>query len=805
MNKRMICLFVIFLLCVPLLFGCAKEFPSDKVVCFRNYAVNPLKSAAENILYDYEVKTTSYSFIYHLDRNEACEALDVQALPAVKNGIAAYWYPLSNATVVIAVDRDATDISINDWSDLCKTECDVGFLNNRFILAAISYALDKESYMSDSAIKLLAGINAEHRLKKDDMSCPIIVCFDYQAAALNAEGRNYELIIPADGTLSYEVGILSNTEINFPDNMNDILINCGLDGESEDGAFPSLSEYKRAGRVSDYNAFENDTAHYASVTRRNIFNTRLYSSADQIEHHMFAVIYCVIAVVWIGMLMSRIVDKKVRFLMLASGMLSICWVLLRYLKYQILGESALIRYLWYLYYVFQLGLPLCMLLIALFVYKEKAPEFCRIAEKISIGLCVTLVICVLTNDMHNFVFIIDYSVSKVDNSYIYGWLYYIIFADCILSILLSEFLLLKTAWSSPKRRGFVLPMLYTCVLIIYCTLYVLGIPFARESDFVMTVGVFLLLYNETLMRLGIIPVNSMYTKLFSHSTLNILIADENKAPILYSSVAESEASELSSQIEAIKSSCKLNDDTVLFTDIIPGGIVVWQEDISEINRLQVQYKENLAKTEVANTLLSKEMTAKANLASIEEKSKLANMLQMEISDKAKVLSGMLTDLENESDKKSYAARITMLLCYIKRHISLSLRKLEESAIPSEDLVAYIDELTQISSYGGVYAKAVCDLDKNISSDICLLVYDFLYRATEACVKVNPIHLLIRFLPYREGIMLDILSPVIFDTETLCDSVFTKQVESFGGRIDFRKLDDAFAASLKFPKEGELNV
>ncbi len=110
------------------------------------------------------------------------------------------WYPHYLATVVIAIDRDQTDVQVGSWSDLPAAGETVGFsgmyhLSYETLMAAISYGLAGEGYSLQSAAGLLAELNAHGRLIQNSYETPILLCYDSTAVRLMQNGRNLEIIV----------------------------------------------------------------------------------------------------------------------------------------------------------------------------------------------------------------------------------------------------------------------------------------------------------------------------------------------------------------------------------------------------------------------------------------------------------------------------------------------------------------------------------------------------------------------------------------------------------------------------------
>ena len=207
---------------------------------------------------------------------------------------------------------------------------------------------------------------------------PIIICFDYQAAALIEKGRNIEIIIPAEGTYTYEKGLLSNEKLDFGGNIGKSLIGANLrllDGQSKPFLYPDEIEYRSASRVKDYKYFAKFTENVDSKIQRYVFKNKLYMSIGNKEHLFFALLYIIVVTSWEASLLQRTIQKGVSYSAFFTGIILIGWILARLIRYQVDAIPLLSRYLWYSYYIFQLSLPLVLLWMAWAIDKPEDEIF----------------------------------------------------------------------------------------------------------------------------------------------------------------------------------------------------------------------------------------------------------------------------------------------------------------------------------------------------------------------------------------------------------------------------------------------
>ena len=116
-----------------------------------------------------------------------------------------------------------------------------------------------------------------------------------------------------------------------------------------------------------------------------------------------SVLYIGLFAAWGFSLNRRVVQKKVKRYLIFVVVLLIFWNVLKTLKYLVVTEPIICRYLWYLYYAPMLLIPLLVFLAGWLMGK---PDDC----KLPYGLwflwipTILLILLVLTNDLHQQVF-----------------------------------------------------------------------------------------------------------------------------------------------------------------------------------------------------------------------------------------------------------------------------------------------------------------------------------------------------------------------------------------------------------------
>ena len=764
-------------LCLSFIFlsGCSKAPGENTVVCGGGFTHYP--AAVARMLPGDAVRQAAAPAFSCLEYGTAVEVFDAQALPALATGLAKYWYPHYLATVIIAVDRGQTDAEIRGWGDLVSAGEQVGFSDaapdGQMLMAAMSYGLEGERFTLGRAAGLLAQLQKKRLLSCGAVHTPVVICYDYQAAAMRESGRDIEIVVPREGTLTFVKGLLSNRPLEFQSGADAALRAAGL-------RLPGGEDYEGAARLTDYTHLNSVCQNVTRVLNRKVMRTYLFTSADGREHQLFALLFMILVVVWTSAVVRRAMRRGVRRAVLLIGAILLGWSLVRLLKYQLVPDTALNRALWYGYYLFQLALPLALLWLTWAVDQPEgraAPPKWLAAPAAVNG---ALLILVLTNDLHNWVFRLDLSNPNWSYDYGYGPGYYLVMAVCVATALSGLVALLVKSGRVPRKNRFVFPLALCALLGFYGTGYLLRFPPAWTSDFTMVMGLFTLLFLETAIRAGMIPVNSKYRQLFTHSPLAMRITDSEGRIALSSQAGPP----------------RRDDDTLLFAAPIAGGQALWQEDIGALNRLLREAQETARRQAVANTVLAGEERIRRAMEEENARTQLMGQLEAEIAGHTARLSEMLENAES-------AGGIVLLLCYIKRRCNLFFRERETPhaegghMLPADELAVYIDELAELAGYAGVKIITANAMAQPLDMRRATLFYDFFYSIV-ACAARHGCSCMLAHLGPEQALRL-------LPSEETCayemEAGLAASVAAAGGVFAVKDLDGAVGISLTFPEGG----
>jgi len=797
------------LLCLILfsLIGCtSQEQGVGSVVFVFDDKHNSYDNVAAQMLPAYTISKINHPIPTLNEGAAAVEVFNNQALPALEYGVAVYWYPQYLATVIIAVDRDMTDAIVTGWSDLPNAGETVGFvglLSVEMVFAAVAYGLDGESFSLRGAAELLAGLRAKGLFAFDSYDQPIVICYDYQAAAMIREGRNLEVVVPREGTLTYERGLLSNVPLSFTGDVDSLLISAGLrllDGHCDSILYPSAAAYENAHTIKDYEHLNSVCQDGVRTLRRTVLLSRLYSSADGKEHQLFALLYMVLIVVWLSTVMHRAIQKSVRQSALLTAVILVVWLTLRMVKYQI-EDPTLGRYLWYSYYLFQLALPIVALYLAWGIDRHgdmSPPKWLRAIAAVS----GALVLLTFTNDLHSFVLQIDLSNLNWSEEYGYGFAFWIIQTTCFLSFAAAVVVMLAKSVRNPHKKGLVFPIVFIALLTLYGIGYLTRVPIAWESDFTMVAGVFALLLFESAVRTGMIPVNTKYTVFFTHSPLAMRITDSAGKSVL-SSASEIiyDDGTLARALASYPLPVHPDENTLLYATGIAGGNALWQEDITGLNQLHAEIEESIRSLTAANSFLAEEEKIKRAIAEETEKTRLMTEFEAEVFGHTTRLSSMIEQIGGTASQPRDAIILSLLICYVKRQSNLFFREREADTIPFDDLAVYLDELAEIASYTDVKIILTSEIKKPISVRNARLLYSFYYNIVDWAATGSCLSMFAHLRAENGSVSMRLLPSA--DARTFSpDTELSRAIASAGGAITLTDYDDALGISLSFPEGGE---
>ena len=799
--------FSLFLCFVLILFtGCVKNDNNNRIYCIED-VISLYSGTITELLPDYEIISDKSRVLTYISKGYISEATDVQAHSMLQTGLAKYWYPQYISTVVIGIDRDKTDAVITGWQDLLSIDEEVSVFLDSFegdyILSAISYGLDGENYKTDKAVGLLSSLNKKGLLETKSRNTPILICWDYQVAAMIKEGRNLEIIVPAEGTFSYTRGLLSNKEVSFPKDMDSIFISAGFrlpDGRCDKKIYPELSDYKSAFFIKNYEYFGQKNLNMESVIRRKILG--LYRTGDSREHLLTTIIFIILVTIWLATVINRAIQRGVRQGATMASVFLIGWIALRLIKWQATLENTLaVRYLWFTYVPFQLIVSLLLLWISLRVDKPDDMDISPIFVYPAAILNLFLILMVFTNDFHQLVYAYDLSVPGWSRYvYSYGIGFYIALIVQGLQLTAAIIILMRNCVRNPRKTKLFLPLVLFSLAIAYGYGYIIRIPMVRESDFVMAFSTLAILFYEATLRSGMIPVNTKYSDFFVHSPLSMQIIDYEGNPLIVSKTAKKlDENAIAYILSGLTLPLQIDESTLLFSEKIIGGYAVWHEDISILNRLHRLIQNSIENLISANTFLEKETQLKSAMEEEKARNRLMADLEMEIYEKIKRLQKRIKDLPEAEDNNKERTVIAMMLCYIKRRSDLFFSERETRSISASELIIYTDEFSEYASMAGTNIQTINEIRDRLATCQITLFYDFFAEVVLWATTNDYSNILVRFYSGKGHFVMAIMLP---DKDNIFkpEKNLKNKIQNRGGIFAVKDLDDVVGISLSLPSD-----
>ncbi len=797
---------LVLFLCILLTIvtGYAKaDFKDNIIYCVEDFT--PIYSMViARLLPNYQVLTDKSRALTHVSKGHISEATDVQAYFMLKEGLVKYWYPQYEATVVITVDRDMTDVEISGWQDLMEIEVPVSVFLDAFdgdyILSAISYGLEGKNYKVDSAVELLSSLRKKNLLETKNFHSSILICYDYQAIALIKENRNLEIIIPAEGTLSYVKGLLSNSEITLAENIDSKLISAGLrlpDGRSDLSLYPKPIAYEKASLIDDYEYFGRQALNMDRAIRRKILG--LHRTSDSREHLFFTIMFTIVVLIWVATVINRAIQKSVRRGAIMASLFLIGWIVLRLLKWQATLEGTMVRYLWFTYVPFQLLISLLLLWISWKIDKPDDMKLPTIFMYPAIITNLLLTVMVFTNDIHNLVYSYDLSVPGWSRyAYSYGIGYYIALIVQGLQLLAAITILVGNCIRNPRKRKLFYPLILFSLAVAYGYGYISRIPIVRESDFVMVFGILAILFFQGAISSGMIPTNIKYRDFFIHSPLSMQILDDKGEVLIASKTAKIlDDSSISYILSGLTLPLQIDEDTLLFFEKIIGGYAVWHEDISMLNKLHRLIQNSIKNLISANAILEKKAKLMQQMEEEKARSRLMEDLEKEVYEIIKKLQAKIRRLPNAKNNNKERAVIAMMFCYIKRRSDLFFSEQETRSISASELIIYTDEFSEYASMAGTNIQTINEIKDRLFTCQLTLFYDFFVEVVLWATAMGYSNILARFYTEENYAAMGIMLPDkdnIFKPEKKLKS----KIQEHNGIFAVKDLDDVIGISLSLP-------
>ena len=313
-------------------------------------------------------------------------------------------------------------------------------------------------------------------------------------------------------------------------------------------------------------------------------------------------------------------------------------------------------------------------------------------KKISTALLLpaaVLIVCVLTNDLHQQVFRFLMEPPYSDENYHYGKIFFVIQLWIIVCLAAMEVILVFKS-RIPGRKQFWLPIIPGILLLGWNICNILRVPFILSIAGDMTAVCCLLMAAifQSCILCGLIPVNSRYFELFQATGgLHAEITDNSFQRYYYSGEFPRLSREMRECI--IEKSTVQEQGTQIRHIPVKGGHLFWAEDISVLLDQYLDIQEQQEELTARNHLLQKAYQKEAERRKTEEQNRLLNMIQSQTLRQYELLSTYMKSLEQTKTREEYdriLSKVVVVGTYLKRWKNLILTRYssQEDALTMED-------------------------------------------------------------------------------------------------------------------------
>lgn len=450
-------------------------------------------------------------------------------------------------------------------------------------------------------------------------------------------------------------------------------------------------------------------------------------------NHIRTALYLLLFTLWGFSLGRRIIQRQALHCLRLTAALMLLWLILRTLKYSVVTGPVAGRYIWYLYYLPMLFLPLLCVYIALSMGKSEDYRLSRGTGMLSI-IPAALFLLVITNDLHQQVFAFKSGVPglPVSGTYSYRPLYFICLGWMVVCMAFSLVCLFRKSRIPSGEGKRITPFVLGCAMLLYSILYLSGIPAVRWWFGDMNV-MFCLMYAaiyESCIRCRMIPSNTGYVELFEASTLAACIADRSGRIVLRSRAAGEDMTCPQEGQRIVRP-----DGMRISSAPISGGYAVWQDNVRQLAELRTRLNANKEEMERNKKKLKDAYLVQKSLHELTEKNRIYNELEAKHSRQTAQMRQMLAQCERSgpAERRSLLKKVLLLGTYIKRSANLYFLSSEYQWLPQQELRLTVDEAVRALTACGTECGVIYRTTEPMRASEVVRLFDLLEIVAETTV------------------------------------------------------------------------
>lgn len=438
-------------------------------------------------------------------------------------------------------------------------------------------------------------------------------------------------------------------------------------------------------------------------------------------------IYIGIIASWGVSVRKRIIQVSVRRYLSCISALMVAWLTFRSAKFHFVQNPTLSHQLWYWYYLALLFIPLFALFVSVSLDK---PENYRLPKKLLyLYIIPTLILLmVITNDLHQLVFIFPNGEIVIDGLYEYGIGICFVVGWQIICGSIAVVIMIARCRIKTNKALLSLPIVPLITAMVYILIYSFNFKFFNFILGDMTVTLCLLITSvfECCIKCGLIQSNVGYDSMFAATTISSQITDSDFNVIHTSATAMSTSKE--AMAKAVSEPVLLDENTVLKGHAIRKGYVFWNEDITEL--VNVSRELEMTHEELIDTgdVIKEESKQKKYWLQIVEENKLYDIIEEQTASQIAFLKAAISKLKDTDDlneAKKLLGEIVVVGTYIKRKSNLILICGEKNAVDAKELWFCINETAKNLKLHGIDCTVNFDIDGMLKPVLIHGIYDFI--------------------------------------------------------------------------------
>lgn len=446
-----------------------------------------------------------------------------------------------------------------------------------------------------------------------------------------------------------------------------------------------------------------------------------YLPEDFLRPYLVWAVYMLLLFGWQYTISTKITQKSMRIHLTAQNIVSILYLTVRFVQDAFLYVNIpWMRFTGYFINIAAIFIPLFGLYGAFYLGRS---EDYRISKKwylLLIPACF-LSMLALTDDLHHFLY---YIVPEEPQPNLYFHPYigtYIIHIWALGMIMYQVYVIYQrngTAKSDPFYRKlvpFYEPILLFLFSIPYAaTAYVVRFELVEYSAGLIFI---LVLCWELYILAGLIPVNTQYEEVFRRSTVAMQILSPNGETI---AVSENAADITPVILESLKHNqhFSVTEDVIMHLHQIPGGYMVWQTDLSQINQALRELQRLNAELEEEQDLLAQEIRVQSDEASVQARNDIYDSLSSKVAGQLALIEEVLSKEVLSSEDWN---RVCLIGTYIKRFCNLQLTYQEQQMIPISDLAISLQDMAKCMKNIGIRTSLDFCPTSNLEPELILLI------------------------------------------------------------------------------------